>query len=167
MVHPRVAAPEAAPRGFTLIEMMIVTVIIAILMTIAALALGRVRLAAEIAAVATESRQLYIQFNDFYVDNGMYPNATSNPFFQLDTFEPLNYAGSIHDHIVDHKADAYDSPDDRGNNQEFYVLMTLRRDPTIRFVVASSDNCPLSNGEWLEGVYMYRNGRLMKSFGKT
>ncbi len=159
------AVKGAAPRGFTLIELMIVTVIVAILMTLAAAAFGRVRLAAEITAVATEARQLYIQFNDFYVDNRMYPNATSNPFFQLDTFEPLDYHGNLQSHLADGQADGYDSPDDQGTNQEFWVTMTLEMDPSIRFAVASSDNCPISDGEWIEGVFMYRNGKLMKSFG--
>ena len=38
--------------------------------------------------------------------------------------------------------------------------MTLKRDPSIRLLVARSDDAPLSGGVWLDGVFIYRDGRL-------
>ncbi len=62
--------------------------------------------------------------------------------------------------LVGGKADAYDSPDDLGPNQEFWIEVTLVLDPTIRFVVANSNDAPLGGGQWLDGIYMYKNGIL-------
>ena len=38
--------------------------------------------------------------------------------------------------------------------------MTLAFDPTVRFLVADSDNAPLSGGDYMDGIYLYRNGTL-------
>ena len=38
--------------------------------------------------------------------------------------------------------------------------MTLAAEPSIRFVVARSDNAPLGSGAWLDGAYILRDGRL-------
>ena len=40
--------------------------------------------------------------------------------------------------------------------------MTLKRDPGIRLVIARSDDAPIADGEWLDGAYLYRGGRLEK-----
>lgn len=154
--------------GFTLVELLIVTVIIGILAMLVAAGYRRVLVKAEVSAVAAESRQLYNALQEFYLDNNMYPNATSNPAFQLDTFDPLRsqgyYSGDLVGRLQNGRADGYDSPDDRGVNQEFWVQMTLKVDPSLRFVVASSDDAPLAGGHWLEGVFMYKNGILQQSF---
>jgi prepilin-type N-terminal cleavage/methylation domain-containing protein len=150
--------------GFTLIELMVVVVIIGILAAIAQVAYSRLRMRAEVAAVAAECRMLYTAFEVYAAQNGGYPNATSSPTFQLDTFAPLEYGGHLQSHLVGNKADAYDSPDDEGSNKEFWLLMTLASDPSIRFVVASSDNVPVDNGTWLEGVYEVKDGQVTKDY---
>jgi hypothetical protein len=38
--------------------------------------------------------------------------------------------------------------------------MTLDFDPTVRFLVADSDNAPLGGGNYMDGVFMYRDGTL-------
>jgi hypothetical protein len=60
------------------------------------------------------------------------------------------------------RPDGYDSPDDGGPNQEFWLEMTLQLDPGIRMVVANSNDAPLSGGDWLDGIYLYRDGVLSK-----
>ncbi|MFC1896206.1 hypothetical protein ACFL0Q_06040 [Thermodesulfobacteriota bacterium] len=60
--------------------------------------------------------------------------------------------------LVNSQADKFDSPDDQGANQEFYVRMRLAKDPTIQLLVAQSDNCDIEAGVWLDGVFVYRNG---------
>lgn len=159
----KTATRARARQGFTLIELLIVVVIIGLLAGLASVAYGRVRKAAEIAGVAAECRSLYNAFYIYHVENGRFPNATSAPFFQLDTFEPLDHGAGVTELLLNGQADAFDSPDNQGPNQEFWLLMTLRSDPTIRFVVASSDDVPLASGEWLEGVYLYRDGALTKN----
>ena len=68
------------------------------------------------------------------------------------------YRGPLRTYLVNGKVDAYDSPDDRGLNREFWVEMTLRADPSIRVLVARSDDAPLGGGAWREGVFVIRNG---------
>ncbi len=157
---------EPSPRrGFTLIELMIVVVIVGVLAALAQASYARLRQRAEVVAVASECKMLYTAFEIYAVQNGRYPNATSNPTFQLDTFEPLDYGGNLLSHLVGHQADAYDSPDDQASNKEFWLVMTLASDPSIRFVVASSDNTPVATGTWLEGVYEVKNGQVTKQYG--
>ncbi|MEJ2217905.1 MAG: prepilin-type N-terminal cleavage/methylation domain-containing protein [Gemmatimonadota bacterium] len=150
--------------GFTLIELMVVIVIIGILAALAQVAYSRLRLRAEVGAVAAECRMLYTTFKVYEAQNGRYPNATSSPSFQLDTFSPLEYTGHLQSHLVGNKADSYDSPDDEGSNNEFWLLMTLASDPSIRFVVASSNNVPVASGRWLEGVYEVKDGQVTQNF---
>ena len=82
------------------------------------------------------------------------------------TFAPLStqnyYRGNVFQWLVGNKADAFDSPDDGGPNTEFWVEMTLSLDTTVRFVVANSNDAPLGGGQWLDGVYLFRNGQLTK-----
>lgn len=153
-------------KGFTIVEVLIVLAILAIVVAIAIPGLNQARIRAEIGAALGDGRTLYMAFKEYYVDYGVYPNATSAPVFNLATFEPLRgqkyYRGNLVHLLQGNRADAYDSPDDRGPNQEFWVEMTLSIDPTIRFVVANSDDAPLGGGQWLDGVYYFRNGVLQK-----
>ncbi len=154
--------------GFTLIELLVAVVIIAILASVALAWYQKATVKAKIAAVTTEGKALHTAFNTFYADNHQYPNATSNPNFQLDSFDPLRSQGYYNGKVVEllngASADAYDSPDDEGPNQEFWVQFTLEVDPTVQFVIASSDNAPLAGGAWLEGVFMFKNGELRGGF---
>ena len=110
-------------------------------------------------------------FEEFYGENYSYPNATSTPFFNLGTFESLRsmdlYQGNMLPRLKNNQADAYDSPDDQGPNQEFWVLVTVRIDPSYQVVIASSDNAPLGDGSWMEGVFTFKDGELVAGPGVT
>ena len=86
------------------------------------------------------------------------------PFPFLETLDPLArrgyYRGVMLAKLTNNRADAYDSPDDKGRNREFWLEMTLAMDPSVRILVAKSDDAPLSGGRWVEGVFIYRNGEL-------
>ena len=62
--------------------------------------------------------------------------------------------------LLNGQADAYDSPDDNGLNQEFWLELTLRYDPSVRFLIADSDNSPLGGGDYYDGIYLFRDGVL-------
>ena len=151
-------------RGFSLVELLVVVATIAVLIAITVPMMQLAMLRAHIGAMATDSKAIFQAFKQHYIDNNMYPNAVSNPKFELATFEPLvsmrYYDGRVVSKLVDGQADAYDSPDDKGKNQEFWVEMTLKYNTEVRFLVADSDNAPLSGGEYMDGIYMYRNGVL-------
>ena len=119
--------------------------------------------------MAGDANILYKGLQEFYALNYGYPNATSNPKFDLTTFEPLrsqvNYQGDMLDRLKDGQADSYDSPDDQGPNQEFWVQMTLMIDESYQVVLASSDNAPLGGGMWLEGVFVFKDGVLVQGPG--
>lgn len=148
---------------------MVVTVIVAIL---ASMVLGKVRevvVKAQLNSVVADARILLTGFHEFYAGTYNFPNATSPPNFNLVTFEPLvsmgYYQGNFRERLLNSQADAYDSPDDRGPNQEFWVQMTLLMEPSYQVVIASSDNVPLAPGVWLDGVYVFKNGTMVAGPG--
>lgn len=142
---------------------MIVTVLLGILAAIAFNMMGGAKERASLAAVQASARQVYIAFEQFYLDNQMYPNATTDPHFEEDTFEPLvsggYYQGNILEMLKNNRADDYDSPDDQGSNQEFWVTMTPEIEGDYRVVVANSDNVPLDPGTYYNGVQLFEDGQ--------
>ncbi|MCP4898815.1 MAG: prepilin-type N-terminal cleavage/methylation domain-containing protein [bacterium] len=154
-------------QGFSVIELLIVVAIIGLLAGIAVPNLRKAMIKAEVRATVGECKLLLAAFTQYYRDYNQYPNAQSDPAFDIETFEPLRelgfYNGLINRRLWDNKADAYDSPDDRGNNQEYWLEMTLNVDPTVRVLVADSDDAPVSGGQALAGVYVFKNG-VMTSF---
>lgn len=111
-----------------------------------------------------EATDLYQALQAYHERHGSYPNSHAEPRIDEGTLDPLRrrgyYTGQISGVLLNGRIDAYHSPDDQGLNQEYWVEMTLERDPSVRLLVAHSDDAPLSGGDWKEGVFIYRNGRL-------
>lgn len=151
-------------HGFTLIELLVVVAIVGVLTAIAVPGLNYALRKANINAVSGEGKALYTAFTMFYMDNNIYPNQSSNPAFQLDSFEPLRsrgyYRGDVTPRLVNDRATAFDSPNDMGSNQEFWLQLTPKADPSVSIIVANSDNAPMAGGQWLDGVYLFQDGTL-------
>ena len=152
-------------KGFSVLEVLIVMTIVGILTSIAIPELANAKIRTQVGAVTAESKSLLTGFKQYYLDWNSYPNASSSPAFDLTTFDPVRsagfYQGTMTRPLVNQRANAYDSPDDTGANQEFWLELTLQSDPSVRFVIADSNDAPLSGGSVLDGVYLYRNGSLV------
>jgi len=148
-------------RGFTLIEVLIVVAIIAILMAIVMPMMRVAILRAHISSAATDARSIHMAFKRYAVDNNAYPDEGA---VDLASFEPLvagkYYDGRVGSRLVNDQADAYGAPDDGGQNQEFWMEISLAYEPTVRFVIADSDDSPLSGGTMIDGIALYKNGVL-------
>ena len=151
-------------RGFTLVEVMVVMLILFIITGMMVPLMRSAILRAHVGAMAADSKSIHLAFKRFYIDNDMYPNSEDDPAFQLDSFEPLvsegYYDGRVKGKLEGGQADGYDSPDDQGVNQEFWLELTLKYNPNVRFLIAESDNAPLGGGEYYDGIYMYKGGVL-------
>lgn len=156
--------PTRQSAGYSLLELLVVVAIIAIIAGTTVPMMRAAMLRAHISAVASDSKVLLGAFKQHFVDQNMYPNSVDAPAFDLATFEPLvsmgYYDGRVAPKLLGDSADAYDSPDDQGANQEFWIEMTLKYEPSIRFLVADSDDAPLGGGEYFDGIYLYYNGVL-------
>jgi len=114
--------------------------------------------------LVTEAGALYDAMHIYSERNHGFPATYSESSFDLETFDPLRkrgyYKGSITSHLYGARADAYDSPDDLGPNREFWVELSLESDPSVRVLVARTDDAPLGGGSWRDGVFVYRDGAL-------
>jgi len=150
--------------GFSLIELLIVVAIIALVAAIALPLMRDAVVRAHISAAATDAKAIHVAFRRFHIDNSQYPYAIDDPAFELDTFEPLvstgYYDGRIVSRLLNGQADGYDSPDDSGENQEFWLELTLAREPSVRVLISDSDDAPLSGGAYYDGIYVFHNGVL-------
>ncbi len=151
-------------KGFSLLELLVVVAIIAILAAIAIPLMRDAIVRAHISAAATDAKAIYVAFKRHHVDMSMYPYASNDPAFQLDSFEPLvsmgYYDGRMTSRLLGEQADAYDSPDDNGVNQEFWLEVTLAYDNTVRFLISDSDDAPMAGGSYMDGIFLFRNGVL-------
>jgi hypothetical protein len=119
---------------------------------------------ATIRRVTAEAQTIYDAFALYYDRNGEFPDDADKSRFDRVSLDPLRrrgyYRGSIDYLLIDRKADGYDSPDDRGANQEFWLEMTLAGDPRVRLLVVRSDDAPLGGGQWRDGAFIVRKGQL-------
>jgi hypothetical protein len=147
-----------------MVEVMVVMLILFVIMGMMVPLMRSAILRAHVGAMAADAKSIHTGFKRFYIDNDMYPNSADDPAFQLDSFEPLvsagYYDGRVVSKLLGDQADGYDSPDDIGLNQEFWLEMTLKYEPNIRFLIADSDNAPLGGGDFYDGIYMYKGGVL-------
>lgn len=127
-------------------------------------AIERANVKSDIRIVKLEAEALYEAFESYNARNNGYPGDYAGRAFDAETLDPLRkrgyYKGFIQNRLRDTRIDAYGSPDDQGSNEEFWVEMTLARDPRIRFLIAKTDDAPLANGQWRDGVFIFRGGEL-------
>ena len=145
--------------GYSLIELMIVLVIAGVIMAIAIPMMREALVRAMIGAAAAEARTIHGAMKRYAIDNSAYPNVSG---FNLTTMEPLvslgYYDGRLIPRVQGGTLDGYDSPSNQG---EYWLEFTLRKEPTVRFMVGDSDDAPLAGGTFRDGIVLYRNGVLV------
>jgi len=142
----------------------LVLALVYMLYLIGAAAVERAHTRTQLRVLTAEARTLYDALDRYNKRNHGYPTTHGESPFDLQTLDPLRkrgyYRGSLTTHVIDRRVDAYESPDDEGPNREFWVEMSLRSNPSIRILVARSDDAPLGGGTWREGVFVFRDGAL-------
>ena len=111
---------------------------------IAGAAMERADERAELSLTVAEAQKLYTAFERYQKRNDSYPSTYTESAFDPETLDPLRkrryYRGPLVSTLVQHRVDAYDSPDDAGPNREFWLELTLNRNPALRVLLASSDD---------------------------
>lgn len=178
-------------QGFTLLELLVTVTILGILAGIGLPQYASYRDRAEKASIISDGRSLFRGFLMFYIENNGFPCAPgecTGPDADLNfdplTFHPLNDATLMGGEKLDFsimlpklkaqlrggQVDLFDSPDDMGDDQEFYLVLTWAKNPDIKFVIAQGDNVEyapadgstsVDSGNWIDGVFTTRAGALV------
>jgi len=153
------------PRRRTRIDLLLLggTVWMLALMALAAFRSADTR--ADVAVVSREAKLLHEAFTRYHDQNGVYPGIGDGPAMGRKSLNPLRergyYEGGVTARLAERRVDAYVASDGRGSNDEFWLEMSLESDPSIRFLVARSDDAPLGGGSWRDGAFIYRDGVLV------
>jgi prepilin-type N-terminal cleavage/methylation domain-containing protein len=174
-------------RGFTLLELLVVVAILGILASFAVAQFNSYRAKVELSSVMSNCRSLYRAFTLYYMENASeYPSnpgeyGNVNWDFNLTTFDPLIKAenlGGIPFEIEIQQLKKnldfdpacptcpnrvyYADP----SYQNFYLVLPWGKDPSLLFIVASSDEIKdkggnlIDNGNYLDGVFIWHEGRI-------
>lgn len=156
------AASGPARAAAAILDVLLLATLVALCVAIIAPAVESPAKPKDLQVVCAEARNLADGFRSFRARNGRYPDG--NVTNETDVLEQLRghgyYSGHITKHLLGGHVDAYDTQPDRGQGLEYWLEMTLAADPTIRFLVARSDDAPLGHGNWREGVFLFRDGKL-------
>ena len=157
---------ESTRSGRVLVDLLLLAAILLAGWPLLTAAVDSSRRRADLELVQAEAHVLYDALDRFYERNQAFPDSSDEPQFDLASLDPLRrrgyYEGWITSRLRGQAVDGYDAPDDRGEDQEFWLEMTLDSDPSVRIVVARSDDAPSTGGTWRDGVFVYRDGRLTR-----
>jgi prepilin-type N-terminal cleavage/methylation domain-containing protein len=168
-VHAPGAPRSLDERGFTIIEILMVLLIVGVLSAILIPVFASATLRANRTALAADGRSLYSAFAKYYVDQGYFP-ATSTPVsraFNLDNLSPLSTNGyysnprSLTQKLLDNRVTAYDSPSLAGSDTQFWAVLTHKTDSRVIVLVASTDQYPGHLGTQFEGVYFIEGSNIV------
>lgn len=155
-------APSASQRGFTLIELMVVMLIIGLLGALAVPMYEDALRESRQAALVNDCQQLYKALMVYYTDYSKFPSEDE---FDKKTFAPLSTGGyfpgskSLAGKLADGKAIVYIAFDVNGTDTQFILVARAAFDPNVIPVVASTDQIAAANGA-IDGVYLIDRGEL-------
>jgi len=152
-------------RARNVIDALLACGVLYLLLTIVTTALDRAQRRTSLRLLVTEAVEIYDAFERYSVRNHGFPAAYDQAALDLTSLDPLRkrgyYDGPVQLMLHDRRADAYNAPSDQGSKREFWLELTLRGDPSTRVLIAHSDDAPLSGGQWLDGVFVFRDGKMV------
>lgn len=161
-VRPPSSRRRKLLRRRAIVDGMLAVVLLVMLGAIVEVGVESSRLDGERRYLENQAHELYQALDRYHERHDSFPGV-SGPAIDPVTLEPLRrrgyYAGNVAAHLVAGRLDAYHAPAG-GERDEYWLEMTLAADPAVRFVVARSDDAPLGGGRWLDGVYVYDDGKL-------
>lgn len=154
-------------RGFTLIEVLIVILIISMLSAIILPIYRQTIRRAERAAIVADAHGLYTALLRYNADHGKFP-AEANPpqeAWDGETLAPLTTQGyfdsatSVTSKLDNGRVLAYWAPDVNGADSEFLMIMIPDFDRNERVYIFHTGLLG-GGGEWYDGVYYWSGGGL-------
>lgn len=153
------AARRESQAGYSLIELMITLVIIALLTSIAVPMFREALSRSHRASVAEEGRKFAQAMMAYAVDNTTFPAAVD-----LVTIAPLStngYFDNAQGFVQKLLGDTMTSYTVTPQNDEYFAVLTCKGDPTAVFVALRTDNWAGDPGTWYEGIYYLQGGNLV------
>lgn len=157
-------------RGFTMIEVMLVLVIISLLATIAVPYLSKALRSGTRASMVADSRELYGALMRYRLDSGAFPSIFAPPetAFNTQTLAPLSTGGyfrgvtSLIDKLWRGRVPIYIALNVDSPNDQFWALLRHKKYKDMWLLVAHTNHCPFGGGGWWDGVYILYQGRFVK-----
>jgi prepilin-type N-terminal cleavage/methylation domain-containing protein len=152
-------------RGYTLVELLIVVMIIGLLAAAAFPLFSNVMRQSRAKALAAEIKHLYDAMMQYHADYGFFPAEDS---FDTQTLEPLagegyfNGADALMEKLDRNRVFVYLAPDVGGADQHFILVTRHDADPSI-VVVAVHTNIIAAAGGWVDGVYIITENELAEA----
>jgi len=164
-VHGRRPASARRQRGFTIIEVLIVLVILGILAAIAIPIYSNALEKSRRSALAQDMAVLHRAFLRYYADHSQFPSdQAGGSKFDLATMAPLTTGGyfqmdSLRGKILDGKAMFYSAPDISGTDSHFILVARSKDEPNLWAYAISYD---WGSGQGYEGVYFWVDGQFVQ-----
>jgi prepilin-type N-terminal cleavage/methylation domain-containing protein len=169
MTDSRQRNHRISERGFTLVELLLVVLIIGLMSAMAIPMYSDAVRSASITAVAADARDLHAGFVKYQVDFGFFPSTSSPADRALDreTLAPIapsyfSHASTFVNKLFADQITLYDSPNVSGADTQFWAILIPLADTDMRLLVAHTDQYPGFVGTWFDGVYKLENGVFVK-----
>lgn len=143
-------------RGFTMIELMVVVVIIGLAAALALPMYADSITKAKKVALSAEGRKIYDAMMAYYADHSSFPPEDDLDVTTLDPLASDGYLSSgraITSRLVEDQLLLYMAPDIGGADQQFLIVMRLASDPDILVAVVHTDLVD-DDGDWVDGVFV-------------
>jgi len=153
-------------RGFTIVELLIVLLIVGLLAAIAIPIYQGAIAKAERLALAADVRELYSAFMRYHIDQGRFPADTGAGVLNVATLSPLATAGyfsgakALNDKLDGNQLLFYWAPDWNGPDADFIAIGRSAAQPDVLVYAMHYDIAGLVA---YDGVYFLRGGQFVRA----